>query len=75
MQIDTVDGATDREDLRLDPEAIERYVNAEHGHHYFLFSVVSFFSHSLIEGIFATAGIPALVYLAYIIWMPFRHNA
>ena len=53
----TVDGATDREELRPNPEAIERYVNTEHGHHYFLFSVISFFSHALIEDIFATAGI------------------
>ena len=38
----TVDSATDRNDLRPEPEAIEHYVNNTLGDHYFLFAVVSF---------------------------------
>ena len=57
MKSVTVDGATDRNDIRPNPEGIERYVNKNHGHHYFLFSVVSFFSYSMIETIFVEAGI------------------
>jgi len=51
----TVDSATDRNDLRPDPEAIEHYVNNTPGDHFFLFAVVSFFSYSMIEKIFENA--------------------
>ena len=52
-----VDVATDRNDIRPNPEAIEQYINNNPNHHYFLFLVVSFFSYSMIEDMFAEAGI------------------
>ena len=51
----TVDSATDRNDLRPDPEAIEHFIKSTPGDHFFLFAVVSFFSYSMIEDIFAEA--------------------
>ena len=51
----SVEEATNRNDLRPDPDAIEHYVNSTPGDHFFLFAVVSFFSYSMIEGIFEEA--------------------
>jgi hypothetical protein len=58
----TVDNATDRNDLRPDPEAITRHVMSSPENHHFLFAVVSFFSRSMIEDIFQEADrrMPAL---------------
>ena len=63
MKSATVDEGADRNDIRPNPEAIERYVNNNPGHHYFLFLVVSFFSYSMVEDIFAEAviGFPRIV--------------
>ena len=63
----TVDSATDRNDLRPDPEAITRQVMNTPENYHFLFAVVSFFSHSMIEDIFQTADrrMPALRTIAF----------